>query len=73
MMNGCICCTLSPDLVLALQQLIEQYDIDLVLVEPSGASEPGNKSNALPYYKGRPLQSIKSIALLDPLRIHELY
>ncbi len=73
MMNGCICCTLSSDLVLSLQQLDEQYDIDLVLVEPSGAAEPGNILNALPYYKGRPIQSIKSIALLDPLRIHELY
>lgn len=73
MMSGCICCTLSADLVTTLQQLDEDYDVDLVIVEPSGAAEPGNILNALPYYRGRPLGSIKSIALLDPLRIAELY
>ena len=73
MMNGCICCTLSSDLVLTLQQLDTDYNVDLVIVEPSGAADPGNILNALPYYKGRPLQSIKFIALLDPLRIHELH
>jgi G3E family GTPase len=73
MMSGCICCTLSADLVTTLQQLDQDYDVDLVIVEPSGAAEPGNILNALPYYKGRPLDSIRSIALLDPLRITELY
>jgi len=64
-MNGCICCT--------LQQLDADYEVDLVIVEPSGAAEPGNILKALPYYKGKPLKSVKSIALLDPLRITELY
>ena len=73
LMNGCICCTLSSDLVLTLQQLDQDYDVDLIIVEPSGAAEPGNILSALPYYKGKPLDSIKSIALLDPLRIHELH
>ncbi len=73
MTSGCICCTLSADLVSTLQQLDQDYDVDLVIVEPSDAAEPGNILNALPYYKGRPLGGIRSIALLDPLRITELY
>lgn len=73
MMGGCICCTLSGNMVEALQQIDADYNVDLVILEPSGAAEPGNILTALPYYKGKPLESIRSIALLDPLRITELY
>ena len=73
LMNGCICCTLSGDLVTTLQKLDESYQPDIVLVEPSGAAEPGNILNALPYYQGRPLEKIKTITLVDPLRIVPLY
>lgn len=72
-MNGCICCTLSADLVATLQKLDAEYQVDFVIVEPSGAAEPGNILHALPYYKGAPLESVRSIAMLDPLRITELY
>jgi G3E family GTPase len=72
-MGGCICCTLSPNLIATLQKIDEKHDVDLVIVEPSGAAEPGNILSALPYYKGTPLESIKTISLLDPLRISELY
>lgn len=71
--NGCICCTLSADLVTTLQTLDAEYQPDLVILEPSGAAEPGNILQALPYYKGRPLEGIKSVVLVDPLRIVALY
>ena len=71
--GGCICCSLSGDLVSSLQKLDSSYNPDLVILEPSGAAEPGNILRALPYYGGRPLQSIKTLALLDPLRLAALY
>jgi G3E family GTPase len=71
--DGCICCTLSADLVTTLQTLDAEYQPDLVILEPSGAAEPGNIMRALPYYKGCPLESIKSVVLVDPLRIGPLY
>ncbi|OQB26552.1 MAG: putative metal chaperone YciC [Chloroflexi bacterium ADurb.Bin180] len=71
--GGCICCSLAGDLVSSLQQLDTAYDPDLVMVEPSGAAEPGNILNALPYYDGRPLDNITTLALLDPTRLSELY
>ena len=73
LVNGCICCTLAGDLVTTLQQLDKEYQPDTVIVEPSGAAEPRNILNALPYYRGRPLESIKMVALVDPLRIAPLY
>jgi G3E family GTPase len=73
MVNGCICCTLSADLVPTLQKLDEEYGAELAILEPSGAAEPGNILQALPYYRGRPLESIRSVSLLDPLRLPELF
>lgn len=67
--NGCICCTLTADLVTTLQKLDADYAPDLVIVEPSGAADPKKLLNALPYYRGRPLESIRWITVLDPLRL----
>ena len=73
MVNGCICCTLSSELVTTLERLDREYDSDLVLLEPSGAAEPDSIMRALPYYKGRPLEGIRSVSILDALRFPELY
>ena len=67
--NGCICCTLTADLVSTLQKLDADYAPDFVIVEPSGAADPANLLRALPYYKGRPLAGIRWVVVLDPLRL----
>jgi len=72
LLNGCICCTLSADLVTTLQQLDSDYSPDLVIIEPSGAADPRSILNALPYYKGTPLQSLHTVSVLDPLRLEVL-
>jgi G3E family GTPase len=68
LLNGCICCTLSGDLVTTLQKLDADYAPDLVIVEPSGAADPRNVLIALPFYHGKPLESIRTIAILDATR-----
>ena len=40
LLSGCICCSLTGDLLQTLNKLDSQYDIDLVIVEPSGAANP---------------------------------
>jgi G3E family GTPase len=67
--NGCICCTLTADLVTTLQKLDAGYAPELVIVEPSGAAQPANLLRAMPYYHGRPLESTRWITILDPLRL----
>lgn len=72
LLNGCICCTLSADLVSTLEKLDAEYSLDLVIIEPSGAADPQNVLSALPYYKGSPLEYIQTISILDPLRVEVL-
>lgn len=38
--NGCICCTLRDDLLLEVKHLVDQGDIDGIVIESSGISEP---------------------------------
>jgi G3E family GTPase len=72
LVSGCICCTLSGDLVSTLQKLDSDYSVDLVIVEASGAADPKGMLAALPYYRGKPLQSIRNLVLLDPTRLEML-
>ena len=69
---GCICCTLSGDLIETLHKLDSDYKPDLVIVEASGAANPHNILGALPYYRGKPLSSLRIASVLDPLRLKVL-
>ncbi len=40
MSNGCICCTLREDLLIEVERLAKQGDIDYLLIESTGISEP---------------------------------
>lgn len=73
LLGGCVCCTLSGDLVATLQQLDNDYRPDLVLLEPSGAADLSGVLKALPYYQGTPMESVRTISILDPLRAEILY
>lgn len=40
MQNGCICCTLREDLMLEVEKFVQLGDIDYIVIESSGISEP---------------------------------
>jgi G3E family GTPase len=73
LLDGCICCTLAKDLPGTLQKLLVEYSPDVVLLEPSGAADLEKVLSTLVYYKGAPLESQKTVALVDPLRLEKLF
>jgi G3E family GTPase len=38
--NGCICCTLREDLLIEVERLVNNGDIDYIVIESTGISEP---------------------------------
>ncbi|ANU22086.1 GTP-binding protein [Planococcus donghaensis] len=38
--NGCICCTLREDLMIEVEKLVNRGEIDCIVIESSGISEP---------------------------------
>lgn len=40
MSNGCICCTLREDLLVEVEKLVQRGEVDYILIESSGISEP---------------------------------
>ena len=52
MNSGCICCTLVGDFTKALKQVIEQYNPDRVIIEPSGVGKLSDVAKAVEKVEG---------------------
>ncbi|WP_339183691.1 GTP-binding protein [Oceanobacillus sp. FSL W7-1293] len=66
MTNGCICCTLREDLIVELEKLAE-LDIDYVLIESSGVSEPIPVAQSFVYADGELGIELNALFQLDTM------
>lgn len=66
--GGCICCTLAISLEDTLTQLMANYELDYILIEPSGAADPAAIYPALSH-SGFSKEQIRNVMILDPTRI----
>jgi len=63
-LGGCICCSMRGDLSLELNQLLQQYKPDLVIVESTGAAHPMESIDAITetsMYKHVMLQEVVTV------------
>lgn len=66
--GGCICCTLSSNLENTFDELISNYNPEVVIIEPSGAADPNLIYNTL-LNIDVPKSMIHNFLILDPTRV----
>ncbi|ADK15126.1 MULTISPECIES: GTP-binding protein [Clostridium] len=69
--SGCICCQLSSDLVITLNDLREKVDPEWVIIETTGLAYPSKILSTLNKY-GKGIESIRIVSVVDAERFEEL-
>jgi G3E family GTPase len=67
MSNGCICCTLREDLLIAVEQLAKDGRFDYLLIESSGISEPLPVAQTFTYRDEANAIDLSQLSRLDTL------
>lgn len=70
--GGCICCSLGSFLLDTVQKLAVNMSPDLIVIEPSGIAHPQQIVDTMEKYHGPPLESIKSIVVIDSPRFEKI-
>jgi G3E family GTPase len=68
---GCICCTLSGELTVAVNEIGEQFKPDWLVVEATGIARPDKIRSTLETYAGG-IDALMTIVLVDAGRWQEL-
>ncbi|MCL2146521.1 MAG: hypothetical protein FWH52_01815 [Synergistaceae bacterium] len=67
MLAGCICCTLSVDLTIALNDILDKYDPEYVIFEPTGIALPDRIVKTVEEY-GKGISDVSIITVVDAKR-----
>ncbi|ECO1693498.1 GTP-binding protein, partial [Listeria monocytogenes] len=65
--NGCICCTLRDDLLQEVERLVEKGNIDYIVIESTGISEPVPVAQTFSYVDEALGIDLTSICKLDTM------
>ncbi|WP_175640513.1 GTP-binding protein [Metabacillus schmidteae] len=65
--NGCICCTLREDLIVEVKKLVNQGDIDYLVIESTGISEPIPVAQTFSYIDEGLGINLTDICILDAM------
>lgn len=66
--GGCICCTMAISLEETIKQLMDNYEMEYILMEPSGAADPATLYQPLGR-SGFTAEQIHNIFIMDPTRV----
>lgn len=69
--SGCICCTLSCDLTIMLNDIAENVNPKWVIIECTGLAYPSKITDTLNKY-GKGIESIRTVTVIDSERYEEL-
>lgn len=68
-LGGCICCTLAGNLNETLDMLMDHYQPDVVLLEPSGVADLRSVDGIIASYEKKDRIDTFKTVILDPLRL----
>ncbi|MEM3437781.1 MAG: GTP-binding protein [Nitrososphaerales archaeon] len=71
--QGCICCSLKGDLQSTLKILYENYEPDIILIEPTGIAFPSKIKEIINGLTDIPLEQTPVIALVDSERFRKMF
>jgi len=69
--GGCVCCQLTGELTLAVNQIAERFNPDWLIIEASGIARPGTILDTLRKY-GKGIDGVLTVVVADTGRWEEL-
>lgn len=70
--GGCVCCSVTGNLIEAIHSIYDEIHPDELLVELSGVAEPHKVKRNILTYLSRPIEELKLITVIDMARFHIL-